>query len=357
MPQLFRHSRDPKHFELLRVLDEFARAHSLSIDNDATHHKLIAQLSDSLQDHRTNPIRLYGFRTEAMFAHVAAALGHCEIIVEEDAGIHYDSDPNSASPDFRILTLDREQFFVEVKNVHQNKPFTAFKLTAAYLRRLHAYTAKFGLALKIATYWSKWNIWTLVDSTKLLRNGDDHYLNLGEAFARSEMATLGDCMVGTVPPLSLRLYADPAKPREIDESGQARFTIERVALMSGSTELHTEADKKIAWFLFLYGKWTDFRQPVSATHNKVDFMELSANPEEYDSDNGWAIAGALSSMVSNQYIQQTSVDGVVKRLSPLAQPDTLGVIIPQNFHGDDLRLWRFSLQPSFDGLATEKEPK
>lgn len=32
MPQLHRHARDPQHFDLLRVLDEFARNNGLSID-------------------------------------------------------------------------------------------------------------------------------------------------------------------------------------------------------------------------------------------------------------------------------------------------------------------------------------
>lgn len=351
MAQLYRHSRDPKHFEMLRVLDEFARSNGLSIDDEETHQKLIAQLSETLLEHRTKPTRLFGFRTEAMFAHVVAALGHCDIIVEEDTGIHYDSVSDSTAPDFRIITSDNEQFFVEVKNFHQKDLFANFKVQGSYLKRLYAYTQKFGLPLKIATFWSKWNKWTLVDSTRLLPNGNDYYLSIGEALARNEMCNIGDFMIGTVPPLSLRVYADPMKPREILESGQVSFTIGHIAFLAGETELRSELDQKISWFLFLYGEWDDCKETVATTGNQIDFLSFSVSPRQNETEQAWNVVGTQSSMISKQYLDQTSVEGSVKRLSPVAQPDELGVIIPRDFYSDGLRLWCLVLHPRNDRLS------
>ncbi|MDM4019461.1 hypothetical protein [Roseiconus lacunae] len=356
MPQLHRHARDPKYFDLLRVLDEFARNNGRSIDDDSTHDALISSLSDALRAHRTNPIRLYGFRTEAMFAHVAAALGSCDIIVEEDAGIHYDSNPDSVAPDFRILTLDGEQFFVEVKNFHQKQPMGDFKIKSSYLEKLRAYADKFNLPLKLAVYWSRWGHWALVDSAKLFTSGDHMVLPIAEAFARNEMSTIGDCMVGTIPPLTLRLHADPNQPREIRDDGVAPFTTQRVELLSGEAILNSELDKKIAWYMMLYGKWSEIEKPVSVTDNLIDYVDFSVSPEAPSEEHDWAIIGSLSEMVSNQYLQQTSVDGSVKRLAPVEQPDSLGVLIPPDFHGDDLRLWRLIIQPNFDGLPSTNIP-
>jgi hypothetical protein len=354
MSQLHRHARDPQHFELLRVLDEYARANGVSIDDDSTHDALISALSIALRQHRENPCRLYGFRAEAMFAHVAAALGHCDIVVEEDAGIHYDSNPQSIAPDFRVLTLEGEQFFVEVKNFHQREPMQGHKFKGSYIDKLHLYADKFQLPVKIAIYWSQWGQWTLVDSTKLIPNAGNLVLPLAEAFARNEMATIGDCMIGTVPPLTIRLYADPSQPREIDGNGTALFTAGRIVLMSGDIELSSELDKKLAFYFMMYGKWTDVRQPVTATENRIDYFDISAFPEEQCEEQGFDIVGTLSSMVSNQYLDQTSDGSTIQRLAPVGQPHTLGVLIPRDYCGDDLRLWRLVQQPNFNGIKAEQ---
>lgn len=190
-----------------------------------------------------------------------------------------------------------------------------------------------------------------MDSSKFFRSDDYHVLPFGEAFARNEMATIGDCMIGTIPPLSLRVYADPNYPREV-AMGFAAFTIQRVALMSGETELTSDLDRKIAWYMMLYGKWTDVRQPVSTTDGKVDFIEMAAFPETPSDEQNWEFIGSHSEMVSKQYLEQTSAEGAIQRLSPIAQPDSLGVIIPPDFHGDDLSLFSFVQRPNFSGLPS-----
>jgi len=291
-----------------------------------------------------------------MFAHIAATLGKCDIIVEEDSGIHYDSNPDSVAPDFRILTLDGEQFFVEVKNFHQKQPMDDFKIKSTYLEKLRAYADKFSVPLKFAVYWSRWGHWALVDSTKLSNSGDHMVLPFLEAFKRNEMASIGDCMVGTIPPLTLRLYADPNEPREIGDNGLAPFTTQRAEMRSGQTVLNSELDKKIAWHMMLYGNWIDIERPVSVTGNLIDFVDFCFAPEPPSDEYGWDIIGSLSEMVSKQYLQQTSVDGSVKRLVPVGQPDSLGVLIPPDFHGDDLSLWRLIIEPNFDDMAPTNIP-
>ena len=80
-----------------------------------------------------------------MFGYGASALGNCTIAKKEDAGELY-----STIPDYRLLTLDGNEFFVEVKNCHKatveyryrlNRNYfaTAAKLRIRLRRSLHGF--------------------------------------------------------------------------------------------------------------------------------------------------------------------------------------------------------------------------
>src|SRR5205809_169365 len=114
-----RHERDPLHFSLLKSLDEFARTKGKSILDPVTQDELFERLRASLHEHVHHNARLHGFRVESMFAYVAAAMGSCQLISEEDAGLFLEATGDLRRPDFRIITLDSSQMLVEVKNFHQ----------------------------------------------------------------------------------------------------------------------------------------------------------------------------------------------------------------------------------------------
>ena len=153
---------DSKQFGALRMLDQFLRSRGLSLSDTTAHGDFVKQLSAALREHRKNPALIHGFRGQTMFAYLAAALGHCKIITEEDSGEFFIISPNLKRPDFRVLMDDGKEFFVEVKNFKQHDPVEPYVLKADYTESLQNYVDAFKKPLLFAIYWVRWQIWTLV---------------------------------------------------------------------------------------------------------------------------------------------------------------------------------------------------
>lgn len=81
-----RHFTDENQFKFLQMLDDFARSEGLSINDENTFKRFTDYLSVTVKKHRDNPVLVHGFRIESMFAHIAAAMGKCKLITEEDSG-------------------------------------------------------------------------------------------------------------------------------------------------------------------------------------------------------------------------------------------------------------------------------
>lgn len=348
-----RQDTDHPQSEFLRILDDFARGKNLSIADETTQAQLLEAVSAAMQESRTNPIRLHGFRIQSMFAYLAAALGNSKIISEEDTGIFFSTDETLRQPDFRIVTLDGTQFLVEVKNFHSDDATRSYKFKKPYLDSVCAYAEQMGLPLKFAIYWSRWGLWTLVDSENLDRSSNVSKLDLPTALTCNELNMLGDSMIGTKPPLTLRFHADKKQPRTMDQSGNAPFTIREVTLHSADVEIKDETERKIAFFLMFNGKWNDVQHRVKLNGSLVEFTELSVAPEETTEGQGFEIVGSMSEMISYQYLQTTSKDGIIQSLSPRGDLKDLGVIIPHNFKGESLHIWQLNIQPNF-GLAAKQ---
>lgn len=299
---------------------------------------------------------MHGFRVQAMFAYVAAALGHCKLITEEDSGIFFDGVGDLRRPDFRVLIRDGSQFLVEVKSFREKNAWKPYSFKRTYLDKVQMYAVALGIPLKFAIYWSCWNIWTLVDASRLDQSGPKVELPLTEAIKINEMNALGDSMVGTVPPLSIRLHADRSKPRTVSSSGEVPFTIGRVSLHSGSKEIRDENESKIAWFLMLHGKWNELEKTAKIDGNQLDHMELSVTPEESSAEQqGFDLVGNMSQMISIQFLNATSDGNEIRSLAPSIDVNQLGVLIPHDYKGKALHLWRFhQIQPNFD-VAAETE--
>lgn len=333
------------------MFDEFAREKGLSIETEGTHDQFMRCISETVQKHRKNPSLLHGFRVESMFAHVAAALGECQIINEEDSGIFFSIDEKIIRPDFRLLLRSGDQYLVEVKNFRPKDPFKPYKIKGTYLSCLRSYADALGVPLKIAIYWSAWNMWSLVDVNHFNEIHSDFQISMPDAMKRSEMVLLGDCMVATVPPLSLRFYADHQKPRSVDESGEVVFTIGRVVVCAGDEELTNALESSLAWFFMLYGKWEEVDQSARLTENLLEYTEMKVSPIQTDPKHGFAILGFLSEMISRQYNQLTAGEGETRHLIPQQEPDQLGVLIPHDHKDKALKLWRFKVKPNFDDIT------
>ncbi|MBW2194816.1 MAG: hypothetical protein JRF37_04395, partial [Deltaproteobacteria bacterium] len=240
---------------------------------------------------------------------------------------------------------------IEVKNFHQKDPMEPFTIKATYLSTLKKYADAFKVPLKMAIFWSVWKLWTLVDSSHFIGDNSEYIITLPEAMKTNEMILLGDHMVGTVPPLSLRLYTDPNKPRSLKKNGQVHFTIGRVAFYASGKEITDEFEKELAWFFMLHGKWNEVDQPAEIKNGLLEYTEFSVSPEQYDKKQGFAMLGFLSELITSNYNFLTSPQGEILQLTPKQQPDKLNIFIPHDYKGEALRLWRFHLKPNFEDLT------
>ncbi len=99
-------SRNPQRFDLMRIIDEYARSRGLDIRDQANQEALLAKLAKQMESNRRNDILIHGLRIQKMFEFVAAALGTCRALKEEDAGDICSVEPEMRAPDFRIVTLE-----------------------------------------------------------------------------------------------------------------------------------------------------------------------------------------------------------------------------------------------------------
>jgi hypothetical protein len=244
---------DSKQFGALRMLDEFVQSLDSGLADQTAPEEFIKKLAGALQQHSANPIVVHGFRAQTMFAYLAAALGGCKIITEEDGGDFYVADPTLKRPDFRILTDEGKEFFVEAKNFNQTDPTTPFVLKAEYAHSLRSYAEAFQKPLLFAIYWVRWGLWTLTPFAHFSRSGETYAIELTEAMKNDEKALIGDCMIGIPKPLSLRFYTDPTKPRKVSPDGHAQFTIQRVVFVAAGRDIVDAFEMKLAGFFLYYG--------------------------------------------------------------------------------------------------------
>lgn len=71
----------------------------------------------------------------------------------------------------------------------------------------------------------------------------------------------------------------------------------------------------------------------------------SFDPEEWSHEQGFAILGFYSELFARSFWLQTSDDGVVTKLTADLDPRGQGFVIPEDYHSDELPLWRIELQP------------
>lgn len=337
--------RDPAKFDVLDLFDAIGRDRKFVLNNEKDETAFIDAISKSLFANKTSTM-IYGRRVESMFAYIASSLGKLTLIKKEDCGDTFCGN-GIKIPDYRVVFNDGKQLFVEVKNYHQKATFNNYSMKTTYLEGLLRYAALMKIDLRIAIYWSKWNVWTLLDPKDFKRDGSKATIPFTTAMERNEMIVLGDYVVGTTPPLSLRLYPDENNPYSISNN-MAEFVIGSVELLCNNTSITVENEQRIAFALMLYGNWAENKISITLpnSENEVEYIEFSYSPMEYDDQQGFCMIGTLSTIISRQYGQLTAPDGKVERLSPNVDPGMLGFIIPEDYKGTSLPLWRFHMNPN-----------
>src|SRR5207244_622943 len=101
---------------------------------------------------------------------------------------------------------------IEVKNCHKSYK----RALSVRVSDMHAWQKYAGLArttFKIAVYFSRYGHWALLSPRSFTRVNNRYAISFVDAMKRNEMELLGDVMIGTHAPLSLRLRMQKLKSR------------------------------------------------------------------------------------------------------------------------------------------------
>jgi len=336
--------RDPIRFDVINAFAEFGRSEQISLRNPAAADGFVERARASINRSLSNEAFLQGIRTELMFESLVASLGAVEILKSEDSGEIYVSDETLKIPDFRLVLADGSQMLVEVKNFYQKQdPMRSFELDGSYLEGLVHYSKAMNCNLLLAIYWVKWNIWTLVRPEVFKKQDEKRTLDMLEAMKANHMVSLGDYSIGTRFPLSLVMHADKRKPRYVESDGNGTFTISNIEVYCSGQLIADPVEQRIATYLMFYGKWT-YRAEPRVIENEIEAVEHLWVPE-VDHEQGFEIVGSLSEMFSTFYKFATQDEGRMGKLRLDITPGSWGNLIPEDYQGKMLPLWRFRLQP------------
>ena len=280
-----------------------------------------------------------------MFEALLVSLGCYRLLKSEDEGIVHPINTFQA-PDFRVVLPDGTQWLIEVKNAYIDDPLNQRRrfMTSAYREKLDNYASSTGGELKLAVYWAKWGMWTLVSPDRFLDSNGNVILDLKGGMFENELGSLGDRFVFTRPPLTLRLNANPEKTTTVSEEGTVGFTVGGVQIYSGHKEIVDPKEMEIAWMFMRFGNWPETGPRPIFAHNQVIAIEFQWEPEE-DNERKQASIGTLSGMFSRYYAEQTLQDDQVMRLSAPPRPGWFTPLLSPHYRGKSLPLSTVKLIP------------
>jgi hypothetical protein len=331
--------------ELFAAFVRFARSSRLSLDDPALPAAFAAAVGSDLANALQSAIWLHGNRVQNMFAAMVIAFDHHVLIKTEDAG-EIEPKEGFALPDFRLVLKSGEQLLVEVKNVYAHRPERQrFSIKQRYLAKLQNYAQAVGTPLRLAVFFARWGLWTLIDPADLVAKGNSLVTDMGAAMRVSEMAKIGDQTIGTRAPLQLRFLADPNKPRGIDDANMLSMTIGALKVYCQDTEVVSERDREIVWLMIQFGEWEGHEPTVLQDGPTVLGIQFSWTPVE-PSDDGFNFVGSASRMFARYYSLQTVKDSEIVRVAPEIKPGAFAMLTTGDHESDGLPLWRFILRPN-----------
>jgi hypothetical protein len=372
--------RDPERLELLRLYGALQpeQAVGSSLAEPARMNEFLARARRSLEGSLASPSRLYGVLGQAMFRATVVALGQLRLLADEDAGDPYydDADGELSPPDFRVVDADGKTLLIEVKTARLDDPTGPLRLRAKDVETWRRWGVAVGVPVKLAVWWVVPGLWTLVDLERLRAVDSKREITLPEAMTTNEMSSLGDRMVATLPPLTLRLGVELIERDELDGSAQVDTRIREVTLLAGADKLDgsaqvdtrirevtllagadkldDELERRIAWFLLSFGEWEIERHDRVNADGLPVVVDLVARPPEHQLDavaqQGFMVVGAMSTLYGRLFLEATLAQGgEVAQLDHPPDPGELAELLPADFwahKGRKLRLWSFILEPA-----------
>jgi hypothetical protein len=288
---------------------------------------------------------LHGWRVQTLFVEMVVSLGGVILIKQEDAGDVYFRGDKPKVPDFRIVLRDNSRLLVEIKNHWSAREMDNFSMSVGELAGLKNYAGLVGDAdLRLAVYWSRWNLWSLVKLDRLTIADGRARISMSEALKANEMSDLGDMMLATKSPIRLKI------PAQQLASGDPR---QGVAVRLGRPEwtcagrlLQRKVERQLATFLMMYGPWP-VNDRIDLRNGKVRSITFEAAPEMPDENQDFESLTLLSSLYSNYFNQATlSESSTVRALGTSTNPRRLGSLVPMDYRSDNLPIWRFVVQSS-----------
>lgn len=344
-----------KAFDLLASVAAFAREHAIALNDPSLVERFVADATPKLEEALADPALIHGSRTERLFEATVLSLGHFRLLTAEDVGRVHAADTCRA-PDFRVVLDDGEQWLVEVKNVRGRGPFKQkTQMSAAYLASLQTYAEMVGAPLKLAIFWSLWNIWTVISPDRFRRPNGGLRVTMKDAVMANESGRLGEVIIMTKAPLRLVLGASTDMPRSLSAEGLANFIIGSAKLYSGDVELTDPRDRKLAEVLLLYGEWSIEGPLAIIVGGEFEGVEFVATPEE-PSDQGWEGMGWASRIFSRYYAAQTIDGDQVIQLHGEAVPEWFAPLSDWDFKNSKLPLLLGRVQAPDDQARSDPDP-
>jgi hypothetical protein len=344
-----------KAFDLLALSAAFAQRHRLALNDPALVDQFLSEIAAGLKTALANPTLLHGARTERMFEATVLSLGRFRLFKAEDIGRVHPATTFRA-PDFRVVLEEGDQWLVEVKNVRcENPQKQQTKMTATYLESLQGYADAVGAPLRLALYWSRWNLWTVISPDLFRQPNGGLRVTMMEAIKANEFGRLGDVLICTKPPLRLILDAATDKPRNLSAEGLAEFIIGSARVYSGSIELTDQRDHRLAEMLFLFGEWPVEGPFAIMEDDGITGIEFVAAPEE-TSDQGFEGVGWASRIFTRYFATQTVDGSQVIQLNGAPVPEWFAPLAAWDFKHSKLPLWLIHQEPSAQALKTQPEP-
>ena len=341
--------RNPLKFDPIELFTAVSRDNDYKIEEEKDIDDFLDKVGKSLKSSLKNQNLLNGKRVEALFAHVAGALGQCVMVKQEDSGAIFAAGMNVQAPDYSVALNDGTRFLVEVKNCHHGDPKEDYEFRKDYVERLENYARLQGTTVKFAIYFSRLRKWTLLSKSSMTEHRNKYTTNFIEAYAKSEMITLGDRMIGTKPKLGIELITKPDEGSEVNEDGQALIVIGDVKLYCDGKEILSDKEKNIAFYLIRFGDWSSENPLAEMNGDRVKSIKYEFYPDApWEEEQGFAMLGSFSSMVTSAYNERTVYESKIYALDTKVDPEVFSVDIPDGYTGEQLPLWQFAIQPNLE---------
>lgn len=346
-------SRRPTQIETLNfhaAVDVPAPGEQRRVSDPARVDATVAAFEAGLRDSLESPSRIRGWVSDQLFGLVAADLGGCKLVKQEDTGILFYEDEVKL-PDWRLTLLFGKNILVEVKAEAEDHPRVS-KLRVAEVARLKSYAQLNDCPLYIAVHWVTMSMWTLVPVSDYVRVDRHLEIDLETAFKRNHMCSLlNDRMIGLKPPLEFRMTMQEV----VDKDGAAKvvpkpeevsLVTTDVRLFAGGEEMVDESEIALVWFLIQHARWP-CEEKMEDSGNGIWEMVFTMAPDESYAEQGFDVIGSLSELYTRMfYSSTTSLRDETTKLRIDVEPGTLPRLVPTDLKSDRLPLWHLHINPS-----------